>query len=102
MMTHVSVLTSDAPASARRRIEDRLVALERFADSLVSVRASLRREAGEHGIELHASVGQGLVLSAEARDAELGHAIDRCVQRLARQLGDREQRRRGRRRRMRA
>ena len=64
MKTRVSILHHDYPTGYRSLVEERLAALERFHDRIVTMDARIEKEAREHHVEIVANVGKGHTLVA--------------------------------------
>ena len=86
MQTHVSVLHHDDPATTREHCEQKLQALARYADRVISMKAMLERVHAEHRVELVASVGHGAVLVVDARSDHASSALDEALARMERLL----------------
>ena len=59
MKTRVSILHHDYPTGYRSLVEERLAALERFHDRIVTMDARIEKEARAHHVEIVANVGKG-------------------------------------------
>ncbi|MEM6673257.1 MAG: ribosome-associated translation inhibitor RaiA [Planctomycetota bacterium] len=82
----MSILHHDYPSRYRGLVEERLAALERFHQRIVSIDARLEKSAREHHVELVANVGRGHILVADVRRDAFGEALGEAVDRMGRQL----------------
>ena len=86
MKTQVSILHHDYPSRYRSVGEERLTALERFHQKIVSIDARLEKDSREHHVELVANVGKGHILVANVRREAFGEALTEALDRMGRQL----------------
>ncbi|MEM1453455.1 MAG: ribosome-associated translation inhibitor RaiA [Planctomycetota bacterium] len=86
MKTQVSILHHDYPSSYRTLVEERLDALERFNQRIVSIDARLQKHRRDHHVELVANIGKGQVLVADVQREAFGEALSEAVERMGRQL----------------
>lgn len=86
MKTQVSILHHDYPSRYRSLVEERLTALERFHQKIVSIDARIEKNAREHHVEIVANVGKGHVLVADVSRDAFGEALSEAVNRMGRQL----------------
>ena len=86
MKTQVSILHHDYPSRYRSLVEERLTALERFHQKIVSIDARLEKNAREHHVEIVANVGKGHVLVSDVSREAFGEALSEAVNRMGRQL----------------
>ena len=86
MKTQVSILHHDYPSRYRSVVEERLEALERFHQKIVSIDARLEKDSREHHVELVANIGRGQVLVADVRRDAFGAALSEALDRMGRQL----------------
>jgi len=86
MKTFVSIPHHDYPARARDFIEERLDALLKYYDRIVSLRAVCERQSDEHRVELVANVGHHATLVVDARAELLDRAVDEACSKMSRVL----------------
>ncbi len=67
-------------------MEERLTALERFNQRIVSIDARIEKDSREHHVELVANVGKGHTLVANVRRGAFGEALSEALDRMGRQL----------------
>ena len=72
MKTQVSILHHDYPSGYRTLVEERLDALERFHQRIVSIDARIQKHRRDHHVELVANIGKGQVLVADVQREAFG------------------------------
>ncbi len=86
MKTKVSILHHDYPSRYRNLVEERLAALERFNQEIISMDARLEKDARTHRVELVANLGRGQTLVANVHRDAFGEALYEAIDRMGRQL----------------
>ena len=86
MQTIVSIPHHEYPAAVRDLVEGKLQHLLKYYERIVSLRAVLSREAGDHRVELVATVGHGVTLVVDSREDSLETALSDSLERMQRVL----------------
>lgn len=86
MKTQVSILHHDYPSRYRNVIEERLAALERFHNHIVTMDARVGKDNRDHHVELVANLGKNHTLVAHARRDAFGEALGKACDCMGRQL----------------
>ena len=93
MQTHVSVLHHDYPATTREHCEQKLQALARYADRVISMKAMLERVHAEHVVDARSDHASSALDEALARMERLldrhfkKHLVARRRERLSKPHG---------------
>ena len=82
MKTLVSIPHHEYPAGVREQVEARLQHLAHYFERIVSVRALLERQAGQHRVEIVVHVGHGVTLVVDARGSGHEAALDEALTRM--------------------
>ena len=86
MQTIVSIPHNEYPAAVRNHVEEKLQHLLRYYERIVSLRAVLSRQGEKHCVELVATVGHGVTLVVESREASLETSLSDSIERMRRVL----------------